>query len=249
VRSLLLQQALNAPDQQRINERSASADRNFAEFQMKDALARAQFDQPTALQLAPSIIRGRVVPSAAARQQGQPSTDQQLAAFYAAQASQKGPEEKQTPQQALLAGVQGLTGLDAAQRASEAAKLTGESAKLDQRLKQLQVGQEETTQGLIDKLAKTTNPDERRSLVASILAAKGKEASQPKFALTDTLAGTDELTGRPYFAKTLVNTETGLPVAGAGPAQQQGAPTAGQVVSGYRFKGGDPSNQKNWEKV
>jgi hypothetical protein len=28
-----------------------------------------------------------------------------------------------------------------------------------------------------------------------------------------------------------------------------GAPQSGQVENGYRFKGGDPANQKNWEKV
>lgn len=33
------------------------------------------------------------------------------------------------------------------------------------------------------------------------------------------------------------------------PAGGNGAPSAGQVVDGYRFKGGDPAQQSNWEKV
>ncbi|WP_262551483.1 phage tail tip lysozyme [Agrobacterium tumefaciens] len=33
------------------------------------------------------------------------------------------------------------------------------------------------------------------------------------------------------------------------PAGGDGAPSAGQVVDGYRFKGGDPAQQSNWEKV
>ena len=37
----------------------------------------------------------------------------------------------------------------------------------------------------------------------------------------------------------------GLP---ASPAKPKGAPLQGQTVSGYKFKGGDPSNQANWEK-
>jgi hypothetical protein len=28
-----------------------------------------------------------------------------------------------------------------------------------------------------------------------------------------------------------------------------GAPRAGAIQGGYRFKGGDPSKQENWEKV
>jgi len=47
----------------------------------------------------------------------------------------------------------------------------------------------------------------------------------------------------------LFDTQTREVVPMGQAAQPQGAPTAGQVVSGYRFKGGDPSNQKNWEKV
>ncbi|WP_262512247.1 phage tail tip lysozyme [Agrobacterium tumefaciens] len=33
------------------------------------------------------------------------------------------------------------------------------------------------------------------------------------------------------------------------PADDNGTPSAGQVVDGYRFKGGDPAQQSNWEKV
>ena len=31
--------------------------------------------------------------------------------------------------------------------------------------------------------------------------------------------------------------------------QADGGPAAGTVVDGYRFKGGDPSKQENWERV
>lgn len=34
-----------------------------------------------------------------------------------------------------------------------------------------------------------------------------------------------------------------------GGATQQGAPKPGDVMQGYRFKGGDPSKKENWEKV
>jgi hypothetical protein len=41
----------------------------------------------------------------------------------------------------------------------------------------------------------------------------------------------------------------GQPLSG-GPAQSQtNAPTVGTVQQGYRFKGGDPSNQANWDRV
>jgi hypothetical protein len=41
----------------------------------------------------------------------------------------------------------------------------------------------------------------------------------------------------------------GVPQAGQQPAPQQGGPQPGMVEDGYRFKGGDPSVQSNWEKV
>lgn len=54
-----------------------------------------------------------------------------------------------------------------------------------------------------------------------------------------------------------VNTPNGFyagPQSGLGAAMGQTAPTAGvpqagAVMDGYRFKGGDPSNQANWEQV
>lgn len=52
------------------------------------------------------------------------------------------------------------------------------------------------------------------------------------------------------------NRETviGAMIRDAGPTYKRpsggnGAPSAGQVVDGYRFKGGDPAQQSNWEKV
>lgn len=52
------------------------------------------------------------------------------------------------------------------------------------------------------------------------------------------------------------NRETviGAMIRDAGPTYKRpsggdGVPSAGQVVDGYRFKGGDPSQQSNWEKV
>ena len=35
---------------------------------------------------------------------------------------------------------------------------------------------------------------------------------------------------------------------GGGEGGAQTAPKAGDIVEGYKFKGGDPSDQSNWEK-
>lgn len=44
-----------------------------------------------------------------------------------------------------------------------------------------------------------------------------------------------------------------VPLAGKGaqtvPAPKSGAPAAGQVIDGYRFKGGNPADRNNWEKI
>ena len=48
-------------------------------------------------------------------------------------------------------------------------------------------------------------------------------------------------------ASTLFSSQT--PVAAAKPAATPTAPKIGAVAEGHRFKGGDPANPKNWEKV
>ena len=48
-------------------------------------------------------------------------------------------------------------------------------------------------------------------------------------------------------ASTLFSSQT--PVATAKPAAMPTAPKIGAVAEGHRFKGGDPANPKNWEKV
>ena len=34
-----------------------------------------------------------------------------------------------------------------------------------------------------------------------------------------------------------------------GKKEQQSVPVAGEIQDGYRFKGGNPSDQNNWEKI
>jgi hypothetical protein len=38
-------------------------------------------------------------------------------------------------------------------------------------------------------------------------------------------------------------------LGGTAPAPSQGAPAVGTVMQGYRFKGGNPADRNNWEKV
>jgi hypothetical protein len=37
-------------------------------------------------------------------------------------------------------------------------------------------------------------------------------------------------------------------VQSSAPARRTVAPPVGTVVNGYRFRGGDPNNQNNWER-
>ena len=39
-----------------------------------------------------------------------------------------------------------------------------------------------------------------------------------------------------------------VPVQSSAPARRTVAPPVGTVVNGYRFRGGDPNNQNNWER-
>ena len=90
-------------------------------------------------------------------------------------------------------------------------------------------------------------PEDRAAIAEQIRVLNGKD--QPaRYAVAQGGQEIDPVTGQLVTRPAVVfNQQTGEFV------QQQGAPSqaprAGEVRGGYRFKGGNPADQKNWEKI
>lgn len=95
-------------------------------------------------------------------------------------------------------------------------------------------------QDLSAQIMKETDPAKLAVLQDKYQTITGKYQRPEPAARELYKAVTDPVTGK----VTMYNTQTGE--VGAGQPQP---PKAGEVKSGYRFKGGDPADQKNWEKV
>lgn len=95
-------------------------------------------------------------------------------------------------------------------------------------------------QDLNAQILKETDPAKLAVLQEKAQTMTGKYQRPDPAARELYKAITDPISGK----VTMYNTQTGE----IGPGQVQ-PPKAGEVKSGYRFKGGDPADQKNWEKV
>lgn len=97
------------------------------------------------------------------------------------------------------------------------------------------------------------DPAKREQLGQSLLTLMGKSptAEQPnKFTVVPGGQEWDAAAGAAVTRPSrVINNQTGQFVDQAGGQPAQGAPKAGEVRGGYRFKGGNPADQASWEKV
>lgn len=92
-----------------------------------------------------------------------------------------------------------------------------------------------------------TTPAQRKSALETYRALTGKTETPNRFTVVPGGQAIDPATNTAYTQPSMViDNQTGQFV------QQQGAqqaPAVGTVRGGYRFNGGNPADQKNWEKV
>lgn len=101
-------------------------------------------------------------------------------------------------------------------------------------------------------LAAAKTPEQRNAAAETLRQLQGKDRQFPN--RYTVVPGGQEVDPATQLAVTrparVLDNQTGQFVdQPAGAAPKRAAPVAGAVEGGYRFKGGDPANQANWEKV
>lgn len=133
------------------------------------------------------------------------------------------------------------------QNAEQTGELERQRLGMDIESGQLNLAQQRQIQQMRERLADPNlDPAEREQIqrAYNTLTTPAKD----RYMLQDAVMGHDAL-GAPVFGKQALDTATGQMV---GQGQPQGAPQPpqpGTVMGGYRFKGGDPKDQKNWEQI
>lgn len=102
---------------------------------------------------------------------------------------------------------------------------------------------------LYEQYEQASTPEEKSAIAEQLRVLSG-DSQAPRFAVA---AGgqiidptTQQLITQPAQ---IFNTQTGEFVQQQGAPGMQAPPRPGEVRGGYRFKGGNPADQKNWEKI
>lgn len=108
---------------------------------------------------------------------------------------------------------------------------------------------EQRLQGAQDDYIKADTPEKQALALRRLQALTGRGGE--KFTVVRGGQEWDERAGAMRNVPDMVIDSQGRPIAvgGAGQSQRQQGPAPGTVQDGFRFKGGNPADQSNWEKV
>ena len=142
--------------------------------------------------------------------------------------------------------IKGLSLIQAAQAGEQARQM----AQLDTKIKQNGLARSAQEQQLIEQMnGRDITPEQRQVLRQNLLAMQGKNPNEHRYI---TLPNTKQYNAMGQISGEeqggLFDSLTGQMV-GQKQAQASVAPKVGEVRSGYRFKGGNPADQKSWEKA
>lgn len=124
---------------------------------------------------------------------------------------------------------------------------------LDQQVRGFDIRAAQRLEALQLRYEQAKSPEERNAIAAEIRLLNGKSDQANRFTVVPGGQEWDATAGvmRNVPARVL-NNQTGQFVDGASAAQQPAAPSIpkiGETRGGYRYKGGNPNDQANWEKV
>jgi len=133
--------------------------------------------------------------------------------------------------------------------------LIAEGQQITNQLNQAKLADLITMQTLQTQMMRETDPAKRQEMADQLMALQGREPRSRYDVTMGRGTKTKNADGSESFVEDvpyLVNKQTGEMRRQGGDAQSNAQPktvTSGQVVNGYRFKGGDPSKQESWEKA
>ena len=108
--------------------------------------------------------------------------------------------------------------------------------------------------GMLKSLPALRNKPEANVMIGEIMKAKAALNMEradiiTKYQTNDISAAEARRQMAALDKRSIMTPEMKQALEGISPAAQSNAPAAGEVMDGYRFKGGDPANQSNWERV
>ncbi|WP_232533413.1 hypothetical protein [Delftia acidovorans] len=136
------------------------------------------------------------------------------------------------------------------QRAGMQAGLTQQRLDMDRETQGYTNRTNRLVEAARNQVAQQQDPSKRRSLVQYMRDIEGGAPQSDPYLVVPGGQQVDPTSGRAYNTpSTVFNRQSGQFVQQPGQGGARQAPAAGTVEGGWKFRGGDPSDQRNWERA
>ncbi|WP_447916194.1 hypothetical protein [Delftia acidovorans] len=136
------------------------------------------------------------------------------------------------------------------QRAGMQAGLDQQRINMDRETQGFTNRRQSIVEALRNQVAQEPDPTKRRSIVQYMRDVEGTTAQADPYLVVPGGQQVDPASGRAYNTpSTVFNRQSGQFVQQPAQAGSRQAPAAGTVEGGWKFRGGDPSDQRNWERA